>query len=54
MGAYCSVHNDTNQVMYIKYGANMEALQWAAIAAGIAAVLGTGGAAGVAFAGTGT
>lgn len=45
MGAYCSVHNDTDELMYIKYGPNMSALQWAGVAAGIAAAIATAGAA---------
>lgn len=51
MGAYCSVYNDTNDVMYIKYGANMGALRWAGIAAAIATAIAGGGAASAALAG---
>lgn len=46
MGAYCSVYNDTKDDMYIKYGPNMDALQWAAIGASIVAAIATAGVAG--------
>jgi hypothetical protein len=45
MGAYCSVFNDTSDIMYIKYGPNTAALQWATVAASLAATLTTIGAA---------
>ncbi|KAK1753675.1 hypothetical protein QBC47DRAFT_46825 [Echria macrotheca] len=45
MGAYCSVYNDTSDTMYIKYGANTGALQWASIAGSIAATIASLGAA---------
>jgi hypothetical protein len=44
MGDYCSVYNDMNDVMYIKNGANMNALARAGIAASIAAAIATAAA----------
>jgi hypothetical protein len=52
MGAYCFVYNDTNEAMYMKYGANMNALARAGIAASIAAAIDTAGAAAPAVAST--
>jgi hypothetical protein len=51
MGAYCSVQNDTRDIMYIKFGANIAAIQWAAVAAAILATAATLGAAGPMVAG---
>jgi hypothetical protein len=51
MGAYCSVRNDTNDIMYIKYGANSSAIVWAGIAASIVAAIATAGIATPAVAG---
>ena len=43
MGSYCSVHNDTNDLMYIKYGPNMAALRWATTAAALATAIASAG-----------
>jgi hypothetical protein len=52
MSAYYFVYNDTNEAMYIKYGANMNALARAGIAASIVAAIATAGAAAPAVART--
>ncbi|KAJ3126357.1 hypothetical protein HK098_007621 [Nowakowskiella sp. JEL0407] len=44
MGSYCSVHNNTNGAMYIKYGPNTDALLIAELVAGFLAAGFTGGA----------
>lgn len=55
MGAYCSVYNDTGRDIYIKYGANIDALRAATWAFSAFAVLVTAGAgAGLATAATAT
>jgi hypothetical protein len=45
MGAYCFVYSDMNEVMYMKFGTNMNSLERAGIVASIAAAIATAGAA---------
>jgi len=43
MGSYCSVHNNTDDIMYIIYGPNILALEISGLIVGVVAIIASGG-----------